>query len=119
MNKTVAANAPVADVGWRMQHARKQPKATESDATALPAQIALGALELGKRLISILACATAGFGTAATGQLASPNPEVFARAEDQARAGMLGKPCTEADLGRGCYRFEGSLLRVAANGSML
>ncbi|MBS0255216.1 MAG: hypothetical protein JSS36_08420 [Proteobacteria bacterium] len=38
-----------------------------------------------------------------------PNPEAFARAEDRQRAMSIAKPCTEADLGRGCRR-EGELL---------
>jgi hypothetical protein len=69
---------------------------------------------LGHRLMFVLTCATAGFGTAAVGQfLASPNPEIFARAEDQARARLLRKPCAEADVGRGCYSFGGRLIREA------
>jgi len=63
--------------------------------------------------ILALACATAGVSTAAIGQFAFPNPEVFARAEDQKRARLLGKPCTEADVGRACYRFDGRLIREA------
>lgn len=59
----------------------------------------------------MLACATAGFGTEALGQFAPPNPEVFARAEDQERARLLGKPCTQDDEGHGCFRLDGRLLR--------
>lgn len=65
------------------------------------------------RLIWALACATAVFATAAVGQFASPNPEVFARAEDQVRARLRGTPCTEADVGSACYRFDGRLIREA------
>lgn len=65
------------------------------------------------RIILLWACATAGLGTAAIGQFSLPSPEVFARAEDQVRARLLSKPCTEADVGRGCYRFDGRLIREA------
>jgi hypothetical protein len=61
----------------------------------------------------VLACAMAGISTDAFAQFANPKPEVFARAEDQERARLLGKPCAEADEGHGCYRFGGRLIRAA------
>lgn len=59
----------------------------------------------------VLTCATAGISAEAFGQFAPPNPEVFARAEDQQRARLLGKPCAEADEGHACYRYDGRLIR--------
>lgn len=64
-----------------------------------------------KRLILMAAGAMAGFGIAKAGAQDLPKPEVFVRAEDQERARLFGKPCAEADIGRGCYRFNGRLLR--------
>lgn len=61
----------------------------------------------------MLACAAAGFGTAAVAQFGYPSPEVFARAEDQVRARLIREPCTEADIGRGCYRLGSRLVRQA------
>ena len=65
------------------------------------------------RLMLALVCTMAGGSTAAVGQVASSDTRVFARAEDQARARLLGKPCTEADVGHGCYRYDGRLVREA------
>jgi hypothetical protein len=64
-------------------------------------------------LMLALASVTAGFATAATGQFTPPEPEVFARAEDQQRARLLAKPCTKADVGRGCYYAREFLVREA------
>ena len=64
-----------------------------------------------RRLILILACATLSSGAADAGQFDPPDPRVFARAEDQERARLLTKPCTEADVGHGCYRYAGHALR--------
>ena len=68
---------------------------------------------MNNRLMLAFACAAAGFATAAIGQFASPQPEVFARAEDQRRARLLGTPCTKADVGRGCYYAREFLVREA------
>jgi len=65
------------------------------------------------QLASILASVTLDVGTAQAGPLDPPDPQVFARAEDQERARLLLKPCTEADVGRGCYRYDGRALREA------
>ncbi|SEM01433.1 hypothetical protein SAMN05216382_3102 [Sphingomonas palmae] len=43
--------------------------------------------------------------SAAVAQFELPDPKVYARAEDRARARLRGVPCTEADVGRGCYRM--------------
>lgn len=40
-----------------------------------------------------------------------PNPEIFARAEDRERARMVDVLCNESDVGRGCFRYDGRLLR--------
>lgn len=61
----------------------------------------------------VLVCAVLGFSTTAVAQFAVPKPEVFARPEDQQRARMIGRACTEADVGRGCIRFDGRLIREA------
>lgn len=61
----------------------------------------------------MLACLAAGFGTEAAGQLTFPEPEVYPRAEDQARARLRLEPCAEADVGRGCYRYGNRLVREA------
>jgi hypothetical protein len=59
----------------------------------------------------VLACAltVAGVGTAQS--IDRPKPEMFNRAEDRMRAQLLGTPCTEADLGRGCRRVGDRLIR--------
>lgn len=69
-----------------------------------------------KWLILMAASAVAAFGIAKAGpQDFGPQdlekPEVYARAEDQERARLLLKPCTEADVGHGCYRFDNRALR--------
>ena len=61
------------------------------------------------RLMPILACLIAVGAGVAPGD--RPRPEVFARAEDQERARLLDRPCTRADIGRGCYREDGQLFR--------
>lgn len=63
------------------------------------------------RLMLAVTCAAAFGSTTAFGQFAPLNPEVFAREEDQARARLLSKPCTEADVGHACYRYDGRLVR--------
>ena len=68
---------------------------------------------LGTRLSIALGCATLAISHPALGQFTLPKPEAFARAEDQQRARLLTKACTEADLGRGCYRYDGRLIREA------
>lgn len=65
----------------------------------------------GNRLMLVLACTAVGIATEAFGQFVSPKPEVFARVEDQERARLLGKPCTQADEGHACYRYDGRLIR--------
>ena len=66
---------------------------------------------IGKRLILMAACAMVGSGIVKAGQQDLPNPEVYVHAEDQERERLLSKPCTEADIGRGCYRFGDSARR--------
>lgn len=61
----------------------------------------------------VSAWAAAGFTGPAAAQFAMPRPEVFVRAEDQTRARLLDKPCTAADVGHGCYRWGGGLVREA------
>ena len=56
---------------------------------------------------------TLAAGTAQAGPFDPPDPKVFARAEDQERARLLRKPCNEADVGRGCYRYNGRAFREA------
>ncbi|RDE04817.1 hypothetical protein [Sphingomonas aracearum] len=48
---------------------------------------------------------------AAAGQFDPPSPQAFIRTEDQQRARLLNTPCTPADLGRGCYRYDNRLIR--------
>lgn len=61
----------------------------------------------------VLTSATLSLGTPPPGPFDPPEPKVFARVEDQQRARLLLKPCTEADVVRGCYRFNGRLNREA------
>lgn len=61
--------------------------------------------------VVMVACAIAGFSFAKAGPLDLPKPEVFIRTEDQQRALLFGKPCSNADVGRGCYRYNGRLMR--------
>ena len=63
------------------------------------------------RLILALNCAMIGISGPALGQFAPPKPRVFARAEDQQRARLLATRCAEVDVGRGCYRYNGRLIR--------
>jgi len=65
------------------------------------------------RLRVMLVCTAAGLGTAAAGQFTFPEPEVYARPEDQARARLRLEPCAETDVGRGCYRWDSCLIREA------
>ena len=60
-----------------------------------------------------LVFAMVGFGAANAGPLDMPKPEIFIRAEDQERARLLSKPCEKADVGRGCYSFNGVEWREA------
>jgi hypothetical protein len=66
-----------------------------------------------KWLTLMLVCVMTGVSTEAFAQFALPNPYVFARAEDQQRARLLGKPCAQADEGHACYRYDGRLIREA------
>lgn len=50
-------------------------------------------------------------GAACAGPFDMPKPEVFRRPEDQTRARLIDKPCVSADVGHGCYRFDGRLIR--------
>jgi hypothetical protein len=59
----------------------------------------------------LLAVMLLGAGSVQAGQFQPPRPEVFARPEDQVRARLLNTPCTSADLGRGCYRYDNRLIR--------
>ena len=60
----------------------------------------------------------------AAGASDPPDPRVYARAEDRARARSFDRPCTPADVGRGCFRENGRLVRAfpcadrAADGSV-
>jgi hypothetical protein len=64
-----------------------------------------------QRTAIVLVFATLGFGIAHAGPFDPPDPRTFARAEDQKRARLLMTPCTEADVGRGCYRHQGRISR--------
>jgi hypothetical protein len=63
------------------------------------------------QIASALIFGAFSFGTPQAGPFDLPDPKVFARSEDQERARLLSKPCTEADVGRGCYRFDGRVSR--------
>lgn len=63
------------------------------------------------RLGMALGCATLATGQPTLAQFTSPKPEVFARAEDQHRARLLTTACAETDVGQGCYRYNGRLIR--------
>lgn len=63
------------------------------------------------QIASILAFATLSVVTAYAGPFDMPDPQIFARAEDQERARLISKPCAETDVGHGCYRYDGRALR--------
>lgn len=63
------------------------------------------------QLALMLACVMSGVSTDAFAQFDLPHPGVFARAEDQQRARLLGTPCVRADEGHGCYRDGSRLVR--------
>lgn len=65
------------------------------------------------RMALMLAAGASNAGTAQAGPFDRPDPQVFARVEDQQRARQLSKPCTDADIGRGCDRFDGRSIREA------
>lgn len=54
-----------------------------------------------------------GASGSAIGQFDLPKPEAFVRPEDQQRARLLSKRCADADVGRGCYRYNDRLIREA------
>lgn len=56
------------------------------------------------RIASLLVLATSSVGTAHAGPFDLPDPQAYARAEDQELARLLRTPCTEEDVGRGCDR---------------
>ena len=60
-----------------------------------------------------LALVSGCYGSAIAGLLDPPRPEALARAEDQERARLSSKACTEADVGRGCFRYGNQLIREA------
>lgn len=62
-------------------------------------------------LLLVLTLAAASVSTEAFAQFAPPNPEMFAREEDQQRARLIGKPCSQAEEGHACYRYDGRLIR--------
>lgn len=66
---------------------------------------------MAKRLMVAVACAAAGFGLPRAGAQDLPKPEVYLRAEDQERARLLKTPCTDADVGHGCFRFDHRAVR--------
>lgn len=63
------------------------------------------------RRIATFVFVALSFSTTASGQFEAPRPEVFVRPEDQKRARLLDRPCTEADVGHGCYRYDNRLIR--------
>ncbi len=65
------------------------------------------------RIALMLTLATLGVGTAQAGPFDTPDPQVFAREEDQERARLMIKPCADADIGRGCRRWNGRAFREA------
>lgn len=66
---------------------------------------------MSRKIASILALGTSIVGAAHAGPFDPPDPRVFARAEDQKRARLLTKPCTEDDVARGCYLYNGRSVR--------
>ncbi|NIJ21126.1 hypothetical protein FHS95_002829 [Sphingomonas naasensis] len=66
-----------------------------------------------KLVVLVLALGTSNVGIPQAGPFDQPEPQVFARSEDQERARMLSEPCSEADIGIGCYRFNGRSIREA------
>ena len=60
---------------------------------------------------SVAVSTLAWCGSAAAGWLDPPKPEVYQRAEDRERARLRSTPCTEADVGHGCYRYDDRILR--------
>jgi hypothetical protein len=65
----------------------------------------------GTRLLLAATCALATSDLAEAGPFDPPPPEVYVRHEDQDRARLLQMPCTTADVGSGCYRSDGRLIR--------
>lgn len=65
------------------------------------------------RGLALLSAALLGVTAADATQLDPPRAETFVRAEDRQRARLARTPCTDADVGHGCYRFDGQLLREA------
>lgn len=63
------------------------------------------------RYCLLTALAFAAAGSAAVAQDELPDPKVYAHAEDRARARLRKVPCSEADVGRGCYRMGERLVR--------
>lgn len=66
------------------------------------------------QLASMLALSALGALSAGTPQAGSfdpPDPEIFARPQDRDCARLLMTPCTEADVGHGCYRYDGRISR--------
>ena len=65
----------------------------------------------GTRLLLAVTCALTVSDLADAGQFDPRPPEVFVRPEDQDRARLLQTPCATTDVGSGCYRFDGRLIR--------
>jgi len=68
------------------------------------------------RIASIFAFATLSVGTAHAGPFDPPDPRVYAHAEDQERARLRMTPCTAKDVGLGCERQDGRVIRKAPCG---
>lgn len=66
------------------------------------------------RSLAALTIAATGFASAAVAQFDPPDPKVYARTEDRARARLRGVPCAEADVERGCYRAGERLVRESS-----
>ena len=66
----------------------------------------------GKLALVVAICAILTFSptSAAPGDL--PLAHTFARPEDQKRARLLRAPCEKADIGHGCYAFNGQVWRA-------
>ena len=66
-----------------------------------------------RQIACMLAFAAVSVDRAHAGPFDPPDPQIFGRAEDRERARLLMKPCAEADVGRGCYRYDGRAMREA------
>lgn len=64
-----------------------------------------------KRTAASLAMLIALTASGSPGQFDTPNPKVYAHAEDQQKARLLRTPCRQADIGQGCHRRGEAIVR--------